>query len=419
MLDGLEPIQYENLYHEDDTPLVDVRTNVLRVAVYLGALLLVGFILLGAFIEIPRHIDVPFELQGNTREHVVQFFDPVYLEQKLVQAGATVREGDPLVRLSSPEIVEQLASLESAESRLAIFDATEQQAFRQQIAAVELEMDKVEAVRDALATQRATEQRRYEEERRTLVFQSVRAQERLDRERGLLEKDLTSAEAVRVLEEASVVANSAVATRDRQHQALLTDLDTRARETDLERAVLASRRLELEQTAASGRAVLSGEQRTAADMLVRTFGPSRIEGNGLVLLAPFDGIVSFLTNAVRDVEAGGIVLKMLRNQSQTYATASIPPQRIGQVAVGDPVVLKLATFPHYEWGVLRGTISHLSVTPDEEGLYPFAVVLHDMGNLGDLAQVGMSGELSVEVERRSFFGYLFKTIRQGYFELTR
>ncbi len=96
-----------------------------------------------------------------------------------------------------------------------------------------------------------------------------------------------------------------------------------------------------------------------------------------------------------------------------YASASIPPEQIGFVKEGAPVILNVATFPHYEWGAVEGRIQTLSLTPDEKGDYPIRVEITNTGKLKGRLQVGMNGELSIPVEEKSFFGYVFEKVRKA------
>ena len=418
-LDALEPVQIEELYREDDVPLGDVRERGLRVLLYAGLAVTALVILLGSTVELPRHLTVDFALKGDRQERVYQYFEPVYLEERYVQPGATVEAGAPLLRLTSPEIVALVSRYEAAAERLRIFDETQRPALGRQRAALRLEMDKLDAAAEAARRQQQAEASIYEQERDRLAFQAERAAERYERERSLLDKQLTSQDRVAELEEAYLAARTEATTFEERRRTEATALETRLREFDLEKAVLENRLAELENDEQTQRALLAAEVQTLAGRLERSYGTHAIDGNGLVLTAPFAGTVSFVTNADRDVAAGGIVLKLLQAPSETFAVASVPPRSIGRVAEGRPVVLKVATFPHYEWGVLRGRISHLSLTPDEHGLYPFEAEITDYGTLGPLLQIGMTGELSVEIERKSFFGYVFEGVQKAYYEATR
>lgn len=116
-------------------------------------------------------------------------------------------------------------------------------------------------------------------------------------------------------------------------------------------------------------------------------------------------------DAGENVPAGTVITKVTGGGDTLYASASIPPEKIGLIKEGAPVLLKVSTFPHYEWGAVGGRIQTLSLTPDEKGGYPIRVEITDAGKLEGRLQAGMSGEVSIPVEEKSFFGYVFEKVR--------
>lgn len=417
--DGLDPIQYEDLYTEDDVPLADVRQSGLRVLVYAGFVVTALFVLMGSVVELPRHFTVDFTLKGHRQEHIVQFFNPVYLEETYVSVGRTVEAGEPLVRITSPEIVERIARYETAVERRRIFEEAERRVYETRVLSLELEVDKLEAAIDEYEQKIQTTERTYTERLNKQTYQTRQARERYQREQQLFEKQLTSRDRLEELEEAWFVARSELQTLRQERQEEEETLRARLREARVERDIVRQKLAEEEREMEHRQVLLNSAVTEARETLTRHYGAFTIEDGSLVLEAPFRGTVSYLSTADRKVAAEAILLKLIETPAQTYAAAAMPSRTIGLVDVGDPVVLKVATFPHYEWGVLRGTIRHLSLTPDEAGRYPFEVEITDFGTLGPHLQIGMTGELSVEVEKKSLFGYVFQNLKKGYYELSR
>lgn len=62
---------------------------------------------------------------------------------------------------------------------------------------------------------------------------------------------------------------------------------------------------------------------------------------------------------------------------------------------------------------MEGRIQTLSLTPDEKGDYPIRVEITNDGKLRGRLRVGMNGELSIPVEEKSFFGYVFEKTRKA------
>ena len=55
------------------------------------------------------------------------------------------------------------------------------------------------------------------------------------------------------------------------------------------------------------------------------------------------------------------------DETRIIAKAKIPPQCFGKVEEGQKVNIKLSGFPYMEFGILRGTISAISLVPEEQG----------------------------------------------------
>src|SRR5215210_3671538 len=92
----LEPQQYEQLYWEDDVPLEDVRKNVLRKFVYVGAALSLLFLTIGLFVKFPDQIELPFVIKNNQSEQIYRFPHPVYVIEKYIKPQDVVVKGQRL-----------------------------------------------------------------------------------------------------------------------------------------------------------------------------------------------------------------------------------------------------------------------------------------------------------------------------------
>ena len=82
--EGLDPIQYCDLYHEDDVPLADARESALRLLLYVGLSAFAVVMVLGFTIELSRQLTFDFTFKGDRQESIYRFFDEVYLEEKYV-----------------------------------------------------------------------------------------------------------------------------------------------------------------------------------------------------------------------------------------------------------------------------------------------------------------------------------------------
>ena len=119
--DDLEPVQYQKLYWEEDVPLRDVRKSTLRKFVYLGCILCLIFILIGLFIKFPDQVELPFVIKSDKSEEIYRYSSAVYLVDKYVKPQDTVKKGQPLIKITSAEIVELVNNYHGAEQNLQNF----------------------------------------------------------------------------------------------------------------------------------------------------------------------------------------------------------------------------------------------------------------------------------------------------------
>ena len=89
-----------------------------------------------------------------------------------------------------------------------------------------------------------------------------------------------------------------------------------------------------------------------------------------VLQAPIDGKITFTSYWVenQNVTAGGAVFTIIPNGTiPMIGKALLPVARSGKVKVGQKVNIRLQNFPDNEYGILRGTVQHISLTPVQIG----------------------------------------------------
>lgn len=151
------------------------------------------------------------------------------------------------------------------------------------------------------------------------------------------------------------------------------------------------------------------EQHTLANEKVRlNFGESEITGQSLLLKSSVNGTISFLFEGEKELLPGTILLKIIGTRHQLYAISSVSPQRVGYLREEQNAILKVNTFPHYEWGTLSGKVKNLSLTSDEHGQYLFEIDITDYGKMNDLLQIGMTGKVSIITEQKTFANLLFE-----------
>lgn len=89
-----------------------------------------------------------------------------------------------------------------------------------------------------------------------------------------------------------------------------------------------------------------------------------------VLRSSIEGKVTFLQiwTPSQNVAAGDDVFAIIPTDSKNYiGKVKAPAQNSGKIKTGQDVNIRLANFPDREFGMLKGTIKTISLTPDKEG----------------------------------------------------
>ena len=89
-----------------------------------------------------------------------------------------------------------------------------------------------------------------------------------------------------------------------------------------------------------------------------------------VLQSPIDGKITFTSYWVenQNVTAGGAVFTIIPDgKIPIIGKALLPVARSGKVKEGQKVNIRLQNFPENEYGILRGTVQHISLVPVQNG----------------------------------------------------
>ena len=102
-----------------------------------------------------------------------------------------------------------------------------------------------------------------------------------------------------------------------------------------------------------------------------------------VLQTPIDGKITFTNFWVenQNVTAGSAVFTIVPDGTiPMIGKAQLPVARSGKVKVGQKVNIRLQNFPENEYGILRGTVKNISLTPTQNGgmaYYSVEITLND------------------------------------------
>ena len=102
-----------------------------------------------------------------------------------------------------------------------------------------------------------------------------------------------------------------------------------------------------------------------------------------VLQSPIDGKITFANYWVenQNVTAGSAVFTVVPTETlPMIGKAQLPLARSGKVKTGQKVNIRLQNFPENEYGILRGTVKNISLTPSQENgmaYYSVEITLND------------------------------------------
>jgi multidrug resistance efflux pump len=88
-----------------------------------------------------------------------------------------------------------------------------------------------------------------------------------------------------------------------------------------------------------------------------------------ILSAPVNGKVAYASfvQENQQVEPNTIICYINPNESLYYAEIIIPQTNFGKVSLGQPVLLKMESYPFQEYGFIRGVIEAINYIPNEKG----------------------------------------------------
>lgn len=134
-----------------------------------------------------------------------------------------------------------------------------------------------------------------------------------------------------------------------------------------------------------------------------------------VFKVPQDGevdMMQFITS-YQFVKQGEPVFSVLPKDNKVVAQLIVPPNGAGKIKIGQEVIIKLASYPHQEFGKLIGKVKSTSLIPTEN--YYLIIVDLPNGLKSDSNQIlsfskNMIGTAEIITEKRSLLSKLFSKI---------
>ncbi len=417
-MDGLEPQQYQRQYWEEDVPLRDVRHSVWRRFIYVGAFLFVMFVLGGSLLKFPDEVQLPFVLKADKSEDIYRFPYPVYLMETYVAPGSVVKKGASMARITSPEIVALVNSYQEAQQNVANYSGQKTMSVQKQKEIIGVRITQTKGRIAQVQKDLQTLDSIWNSNRARLEFEKEDAGKKLEKNRSLYTGKYISAQELKEYEARSIHANDACITAKQQYEkdkaSLISLQDQYSLDIISLNDEMGKASIDLKYDSVKYKDQLT----LATNRIQNTFGDFEITEGGLIIKANEDGVVSFVFDGDKEIQSGSVLLKMQYSKTPLYSLTSASPALVGKLARNQDAFLKIATFPSYEWGAVRGHIDNISLTPDEKGNFNVKVVLDDMRKLKGRLQSGMNGNATIVLSERTFFEYFFRDIKRTWYRAT-
>jgi multidrug efflux pump subunit AcrA (membrane-fusion protein) len=87
-----------------------------------------------------------------------------------------------------------------------------------------------------------------------------------------------------------------------------------------------------------------------------------------VVKAPTEGVISYFNfwSENQNIKQGDEIFSIiLKNQTEIIGKVLLSTQRAGKLKIGQKAIIKLDNFPYAEFGVIEGTVKHISTIPKQ------------------------------------------------------
>ena len=305
----LEPQQYYPLYQEEDVPLIDVRKSALRKLVWGTILILFAFMVLGFTIRFPNEINLPFVLKSDQPETIYQFSHTVFLLERMVSEQEKVAVGQPLVKITSPEIVEMVTNISSNQSELNYHIGQTDLTIRKEKEILKSQMKSLKLNRERQKQERTLLKTALESEITTLTAKMEHAKKQYQIYKQLYQSGTEAQIEMEEKHQTLITTTNQLKQARNQYQKEFSELSfgimgSREKQKELARK---SQKLAIEY---DNKTVAIEEQiRLAKSKLAQNYGNYEIVKGGILLKANTKGIISFLFPGDKEVPASTTLLK--------------------------------------------------------------------------------------------------------------
>lgn len=408
----LEPIQYDDIYRQDDVPLTNIRESTSRYLIYAGAFIMLLFIILGFTIKISRIVKSRFEIKNMNREMIVRFFDNIYLLQSFVKPGDYVEKDHPLIRFNSARISDLLTRYKDACKELERFETYQVPLYQAKLKSLELNQKQntqtIAKSREIFANNDSL----YEAKNQKAKLKIRENQTKLERNKELFKNNIISKDLLETAEneyKSSVLDSVA---EDKTHKKENLELLQEIQDLGMKNLIIAQQIIEKKQEMLDKEKELKQKKEEIQEEILQGYGDVKIEDNSLVLPAKHPGIVSFLIEHDGTIYQETTILRLEPKNAKYRVVSSISPFDVSRVNKESPLKLQFDTYPSYIWGYLEGKIARISTTTDAYRQYPFEAEIISEKNSKIKLQPSLTGTCLIKVYEGVFFQYVFREAKR-------
>ncbi|WP_010181875.1 HlyD family efflux transporter periplasmic adaptor subunit [Aquimarina agarilytica] len=404
----LEPHQYQDIYFEYDEPFLANNNNKNKKLFYYGLFMFILIIILGFTINIPKEVNLLFNLKGGIKESIGQYPDKVFILERHVEIGKNIEAGTPIVTITSEKIInfiEKLAVIESDEIK---FNESELELYKKTSSYLKLKMKNAHTEKKKLQIHKNNIELRFKTEKSILEDQLEIVKKDFKRNQILFKKDVIAERDLDVKTNNLKKVQYEQLNSEQRYQtemALINEQIANQKNliTELEG------KINLDSLTRVDKHFLLKKRKTdIIKQLKFNYGSNIVSNKGLIISSSNNGIISYINTNETQISSGEFVWKLITNEQQYHIVCEANSFQIGELKKGLPVILKYDSFPFLYYGTMKGIINNISLSSKETGNYLVNIKIKDQKKLHNKVKKGMRGKATIIVEELPVFYYLLK-----------
>jgi multidrug efflux pump subunit AcrA (membrane-fusion protein) len=405
----LKPIQYQELYDEEEIPLKSLRKGTLRFVYYWGSVLCVVGLILSVFIKIPVEQRFNFVLHSTEKEFTYRQAEFLNIERIDLQTGDIVKKGQGIAEVNSPVTGVLIAAYLSAENSLMDFKMHDAKLLKEKLEELEAQLQKI-----TIGTENDSLRLKYtlaeKQEATSRLNQAFKNSFRIfTTNQELYGKDVISKEEL-LLSEVTYKSDKALyEEKALQFDRAISDLKGKIQDQHMQKVLILSQKETTAMQYEKEHAYYTKQIEDQRSKIELQFGPFKvIDNKNLLLLAPSNGKLTHVHSKKSGVLAQGeILFKIKENSGSLVALSDVESNRISYIGKGQKAILQISTFPYFEWGVVEGYVQTVNRAPSLAGTFPFEIKLTKENKLKGKLHEGMTGNASIVTESKTIWGLIF------------